>query len=378
MPKIDRNYLKIALLTTLSVFIFWSLFYFKIPQLLGFPDSTINTIFKNYDGPNYLIISKCWYSKTCIASNFSLALPLEYYPAHLPFYPLLISIFDTFLPGPTAMLLVTLLGSLFLNLVFYQLLLTLKFTSKKAYYLTLLFNFLPPRLFILRNIGAPETWFIGLLLLSIMAFLNSSFSVSALSLSLAQVTKTPAVLLLVVYFFIFVKSFLSQKNKWQVFKNYSWYLLVPMSLLAVFYLYYLKTGDFWAYFNSGDNRHLNLLPFGVFISNRSWVYSIWLEDIIYIFSLCLLALTKLNKKYRSSPIYLFPLIFTLSVSLVVHRDLSRYITPVYPFIFIAFSKFFQSKSFKYLFPFIVFMTILYSLNFVIGNTAPVADWTPYL
>ena len=154
--------------------------------------------------------------------------------------------------------------------------------------------------------------------------------------------------------------------------------MVPVSVLLVFIFYYFQTGDFWAYFNSGDNRHLFPLPFGVFVSNSSWVNGIWLEDIIYIFVLAYYTGFKLFKKYKLAPIGTFVLIYCLATTFVVHRDISRYIVPIYPFILLIFRKQLDQKIFKKVFSLIVFAVYLYAINFVIGNTASVADWTPYL
>ena len=81
------NYINLVLLTLLSSFFFWFIFYFNVPGKIGFNDVSLETVFFNYDGPNYMVISKCGYNKNCIGPNFSLPQPLEYYPAHLPGYP---------------------------------------------------------------------------------------------------------------------------------------------------------------------------------------------------------------------------------------------------------------------------------------------------
>jgi len=155
-------------------------------------------------------------------------------------------------------------------------------------------------------------------------------------------------------------------------------LLIPISALGIFYLYYLQTGDFWAYFNSGDNIHLTPFPYQVFVSNRSWISTIWLEDIIYILIFCFSALKKLWKKYSRDIVFIFPFVFTLATIMVAHRDISRYIAPVYPFVFLAFGNKITKKKNRLLFYLLIPAVLLYAINFVIGNTAPVDNWTPYL
>ena len=377
LKSINKNHLKITIITLLSTLLFWFIFSLNIPQYLGFPSVDLKTLFANYDGPNYLVIAKCGYNFDCIRNTFSLGLPLEYYPAHFPGFPIIIKLFDLISPGPVAMLFSTLLGSIFLNLVFYRLATT--FTSaKKSLWLTIVFTFLPARLFVLRVIGAPETWFIGFLLASLYFFRQHKYLPSAIFLTLAQTFKTPAVLLLISYMIYFINQFVKTKNKSKLIRQYLPFIMVPVSVLLVFIFYYFQTGDFWAYFNSGDNRHIFPLPFGVFVSNSSWVNGIWLEDIIYIFALAYWTGLKLFKKYKLKPLGTFVLLYTLATTLVVHRDISRYVTPIYPLAFLAFKKQLSSKIFKKVFYIMILAVYLYTINFVIGNTAPIADWTPYL
>ena len=111
-----KSQILLVLISIFTSLFFFFLFYKNIPQYLGFPATSLETIYANYDGPNYMIIAKCGYNRDCIRQQFSLPLPLEYYPAHLPAFPLLIKIFFIFLTTPKAMLLVCLLGSVFFTL----------------------------------------------------------------------------------------------------------------------------------------------------------------------------------------------------------------------------------------------------------------------
>lgn len=366
--------LVLILITVFTSAFFWYSFYLNLPQKLGFPATNLETIFANYDGPNYMIIAKCGYQKSCIASHFSLPIPLEYYPAHLPGFPLLIKYFGLYTSTPKAMLLTSLLGSLFLTLVsfkFFQLFLK----PKTSFYLSLLMIFFPGRLLILRLVGAPETWFIGFTLLSIILFYKQKYFFSALMAALAQIFKSPGILLFVAYFIIAVLNYLKTKKiNW----HYLSYLLIPLSALLVFYVYYLQTGDFWAYFHSGDNIHLGFLPYSVFVSNHTWINTIWLEDVIYIYLFALIGVLRLYKKYKFNLVAIYPLLFTLAAVFIGHRDISRYIAPIYPFMLLIFSKFLVKKNIKIIFLIILPAIIFFTVNFLIGNTAPIADWTPYL
>jgi len=363
-----------------STLFFWSIFSLNITKLLSFGDHNLLTVVANYDGPNYLVISKCWYDKDCIRSGFSLSLPLEYYPAHLPGYPLIIGIFNRFVTGPWALLLSTLSGSVLALWGFYRLALDIFKDKKKVFWLSVVFMFLPARYFVLRMVGAPETWFLASVLWSIYFFRKKKYLGSALWVVLAQLLKSPGLLLLVSLGLAWI---LDEKNRGEVKKKISelWpYVLVPVSVFFVFLVYKIQLGDFWAYFNSGDNIHLNPLPYLVFISTKSWLGTIWLEDVIYIFLLGMLALFGLKKKFWSKEkiLFLFPLLYFVAGLLIAHRDMSRYLSPTYPFFILGFSKYLVRKEFKIVFFLVLPAVILYAVNFVVGNVAPIADWAPYL
>lgn len=364
----------LTLITLFASLFIWLAFYKNLPSKLGFPQTSLETVYANYDGPNYMVIAKCGYQSDCIRHQFSLPLPLEYYPAHLPGFPALIRLFSFILPTPKAMLLVALLGSILLSLSSFYFF-KLFFKDKKAFYLALLMIFFPARLFALRLVGAPETYFLSTILFSLIFFKKNKFLLSALFAALAQLLKSPGIILFAAYVLAALFSFIKSKK---INLNYLYYLLVPLTVFGIFYFYYLQTGDFWAYFHSGDNFHLSLFPYPVFVSNRSWIQTIWLEDVIYIFALTFFALKKLWKKYSSQIIFLFPLLFTLATLLVAHRDISRYIAPLYPFIFLAFGKKIVKKKNRFIFWLLLPAVILYAVNFIIGNTAPVSDWGAYL
>jgi len=119
------------------------------------------------------------------------------------------------------------------------------------------------------------------------------------------------------------------------------------------------------------------LPYLVFISTKSWINTIWLEDIVYIYLIAIYGVFKLFKKYKFDIITVFPAIFTIATLFVAHRDISRYIAPIYPFLLLAFAKFLNKKSIKIIFLILLPAIILYGINFVCGNVAPIADWGAY-
>jgi ABC-type multidrug transport system fused ATPase/permease subunit len=373
--KNTNNYFYIIGSAIFVTLFFWLIFYFNLPRLIGFPSVNLETLFANYDGPNYLIVSKCGYNHSCITSNFSLPQPAEYYAAHLPGYPALISLFNLLTTGPKAMLISTLLGSVLLQIVFYRLA-SLYFTPKKSLLLSLIFLVLPARFLVLRFIGAPETWFLALTISSIINYKKKRYLLSAVLAAFSVIFKSPGIILFGAYGVLFLNNYL-KNHKFNF--NYLTYLLIPISAIGVFFLYYIQTGDFLAYFHSGDNIHLNPLPFLVFIStNKIWVNTIWLEDIIYIYFLGLIGIRSLYARFKINILTVYPALFLLAGLLVAHRDISRYLSPIYPFLILAFGKYLTRKSTLIVIALIVPACLLYAINFAIGNVAPVSNWGPFL
>jgi len=367
----------LVVVTLLISLVFWLGFYRNVPGKLGFPSTTLETVFANYDGPNYMVISKCGYQKSCIATHFSLPQPLEYYPAHLPGFPILIKYFSLYTSTPKAMLIASLIGSIFFTLVsfaFFQLF----FEKNQSFYLSLVLMFFPARLLVLRVVGAPETWYIASTLLSIILFIKNKHLLAAIFASLALSFKSPGILLFVAYGICALTEYLQDRQISKVLKKYFIYSLVPLTAIVIFYGYYLQTGDFWAYFHSGDNIHLNPWPYLVFMSNHTWINTIWLEDVIYILLISYFGLSMLISKKAKPIIFIYPLIYLLATVFVAHRDISRYISPIYPFLFLAYEPLLSQRRSKVIFFLLVPAIILFAINFLIGNVAPIADWTPYL
>ena len=77
-------------------------------------------IYQNYDGILYLVPAKSWYDPQAIENlRLEFNLPLEYYAAHLPLYPLFISLTAPVVGYLQLMIGINLLFSVLLLLFFY-------------------------------------------------------------------------------------------------------------------------------------------------------------------------------------------------------------------------------------------------------------------
>ncbi len=385
MSKTVRDLGIITFLVLLFTFLVWAPYLLHVSSFWGlnFPKTGLETIIKNYDGPNYIVVAKSFYNPDLIKANFSGFLPPTYYAAHFPAYPFLIWLLAPVFGWLHSLLAATVLTTILAGMMFYFLVKDFKLTTSPLW-LTILFLVLPGRWLVVHSIGSPEPLFIFTILAAFYFLRKKRFWLVALFGILAQLTKSPGILLflaLIIYLLLpslkeLIKGKLGSFFQQIPFKAYP-LLLIPISLLALFYFYGIQYHDFFAYFHSGDNIHLELLPFGVFNVTKTWVAQFWLEDILYIYLALGLGVIWLWKN-KLTDLAIFTGVFFVAALFIAHRDLSRYMLPAFPFILIAFEKILNTKEFKILMVIIILGIYLYAQNFILNNTAPIADWGPYL
>lgn len=384
MSRTVQSILILIFANLLLVFLVWLPFYLKLNNFFGLDFSNgINTIYRNFDGLEYVVIAKTFYKPDLIA-NLPQSLPANYYAAHFPGYSLLILLFAPILGFLKSMIFTSLLFTILSTIAFYFLLKDFKLTSHPLF-LSIVFLILPARWLIVHSVGSAEPTFIFFTICALYLFMkyelakNKLFILSAALLgALAQLTRPPGILLFIALGFYILWKILNSKEQkffprfYRAIVSYFPLVLIPLTLLGIFSLYTVAYQDFFAYFNSGDNIHLTFPPFQVFNKNQYWVGDIWLEDIIYIFILGFFGGLLLFKQ-KLYPLAFFVLVYLGASSLVAHRDISRYILPIFPFVLIAFEKVLVSKEFKIVMIIVAFAIYFYAQNFLLTNTAPVPN-----
>ena len=345
------------------------------------------TVIANYDGPYYIVVAKTLYEPKQI-EQFQFSLSNEYYAAHFPGFPLLIKavspIFQAIpnLGYPWAMMFVTVASSFF-ALWFFYLLLRQSKLEKYALWITLVFAIFPARWLIVRSVGSPEPLFIGSILATYYFFLKKNYWLTGVFGALAMLTKSPGILLFATLFLAQISPKLQELliNPFRAISpllpKILPLLLIPLAVLGIFFLYGRQYNDFFAYFHSGDNIHLLFPPFQVFNTAAVWVGTFWLEEIIWLYFFGFFGIFELVRQKRFEFAW-FVGIFFASTLFVSHRDIARYILPIVPFLFIAFSNILISKPFRWALLFVALPIYLFSINFILGNVTPVADWGPLL
>lgn len=388
MSKTIKELLLLTFATLAITFLVWLPHFLKLENFynLSFHEG-FNTIYRNYDGLEYALIAKTFYFPSELA-KIPQPLPAKYFASHFPGYSLVIATFAPFLGFLKSMIFSALLFTALSVVMFYLLIKDFKLTSSPLA-LSLFFLILPARWLIVHSVGSSEPMFIFFTISALYTFLKFEASkkmswiwLSALAGVGLQLTRPPGILLFIaLVFYIHWQMFINIKsqNFSKAFTNHLKYYplaLIPLTLFAVFYWFSISLNDFFAYFHSGDNIHLTFPPFQVFNKSQFWVGEIWLEDVIYIFILGLLGGLLLLKQ-KLYPLAFFVLTYLLAVFSVAHRDIARYSLPIFPFILIAFEKALISKEFKTVIAVLSLAIYLYAQNFLLQNTAPIADLTPF-
>ncbi len=380
-----RLILALTFLSAISVFILWLPFFLRLKSVWGIPlpNEGMATIVANYDGPLYIVVAKTLYNPRLV-SNFSFGLPNEYYAAHFPLYPILIKLSATFFGFPYAMLFVTAISSILAAYFFY--IFIQDFVDKKnALWMTAVFLVFPARWLIVRSVGSPEPLFIASVIATLYYFRKQKYLAAGFWGSMAQLTKSPGILLFVALFLAQVFPILRKAATTTItrlipsinLKSYLSIFLIPLALISVFVLYKIQLNDFLAYFHSGDNLHLFFPPFQIFNYSQPWVGTFWLEEVIFVYLFGLLGLIKLIKM-KENQLAWFVGVFFVSILFVSHRDIIRYSLPIVPFLLAAFSDTIVTKEFKLAMIVLIIPVYLFSLSYISQNVMPVSDWAPLL
>ncbi len=380
-----RGLLIISALAVIPTLLVWLPFFLRVGEFwnMPLPKDGMATIVANYDGPLYLVVAKTLYNITSIKQNYQFPLPVEYYAAHFPLFPALIRSFSYAVGFPYGMLAVTVLSSVLATYFFHKL--VSDYVNKSdAYWMTFVFSTLPARWLIVKSVGSPEPLFVASFIASIYFFKHKKYLYAGLWGAIAQLTKSPAILLFGAYFLYTaiprIKEFVTARHK-NLFKDINFkafpILLIPISLLAIFGIYSVVYKDFFAYFHSGDNIHLFFPPFQIFNYSAPWVGTFWLEEVIYIYLFGALGLSQLIKQKETLFAWVVGVFFATTI-FVSHRDLMRYSLPIIPFILISFKDVLVKKEFKFVMIFLLIPIYLFSLAYISQNVMPISDWRPFL
>jgi len=366
---------KIFLITFLPIFFVYLPFLLKLNKFffLTIKEPGFANILKNWDGPSYVMVAKTLYNMEEIGKSLFSPLPHEYFTAHFPLFPLLIRGLGLFLDYFKSGLLINMIFSFLLNILFYEI---VKKYTKKPLFLTLVFTVFPARFWVTRSIIAPETLMLFLILLSFYFWQKKKYFLANLLGFLGVLTKIQAIFLFPAYLGEIMEKKIIKKEKIRI--DCLWTLLIPSAFIFLSLFYYWRMGDFFAFLKAEKQNQLYFyLPFSQFNFQNTWGGSAWLEDIVFYFlGMVLLTVSLFKSKNRSW--FYFSLFYSLFLVFIPQRDITRFSYPLLPFFLIQFEKFFTSKTFKIAFFLSLPALYFYTINFILVNQAPIADWSKLL
>ncbi|MEI6327123.1 MAG: hypothetical protein WCO78_03300 [Candidatus Roizmanbacteria bacterium] len=391
----------VILLSLLPILLVYAPFalHLKHFYFIDLKDSGLQQIYKNWDGPNYVLNAITQFDPIEIGKRAFMQRPNEYYAAHFPIYSWLIAPIGKLIGYFPAALVINLLSNMLLNIVFY---LWIKQYSKHPLWLTFVLTVFPPRYWIVRSVISPEMLVGALILTALWKWERGYYFRAGLLALLAVMTKFQAIILMPVFFvtsLVQIAPLISHATcDWRAQFRTRFSLGMFFAILgpAIGYLivglYYQSTlGTFNAYFQAQAIVGMGAsYPFGMFNYAARWIQTGWLEHTaLYLVALFILVgklwthtfgkngqITASDKNSHSPhPIYLiFTVLYTLMLCLIPQIDIMRLALPLAPLFIMAFHDFFESKPFRIGLILSLPMLYLYVLNFIMSNQAPISDW----
>jgi hypothetical protein len=354
-----RSYLIIISVVLLSSLLVLVPFLLRLDSLFSiqFWQTGMQVIYRNWDGPSYVIVSQTFYAPVSPLYAVS-GLSASYYAAHLPLYPFAIRLLSP-LGSFEGMIIATVIFTCATALVFYRLVKDFGI-AEHPLLLTLFFCFFPLRWFIYRNIGASEPAFVLLCLATIYFLKKDKIQYSVIAAALATLTRIFGLILLPV-----ILASLAIKKQLNL-KNVMLTLLIPSVILLLFTWYFISFGNFFAYFGvNGGNIHE---PFKIMIDFGDMYFRELYGMLIVIYAISAFALWDRGEKEMS----IFVITYLAFISLVAHGDASRYLLPLAPFALIGFERIFPKNKMVFIFIIVLaaILSLVYAWQTIQVNTMP--------
>jgi hypothetical protein len=338
-------------LLIIGIVLLSSLFFF-IPFILQadnflsieFEETGMQAVYRYWDGPLYVIVSKTFYSNESPLYQASNLGP-GYFSAHFPLYPFTIMLLSG-IGDFNAMVVAAIVFSSLASLMFYTIVKEFGITDRPLL-LAIFFGFFPLRWFLYRNVGATEPAFVFFCLSTIYFLKKDRIPYAVGAASLATLTRIFGIILLpVILASLFFRKQLTIKN----------ILLsgaIPASLFGLFAYYDLSLGDFFAYFSV--NQSYLQEPFRIMATFVDSHFGELYAILVIAYAMAALILWSRGEREMA----LFIIVYLPVISLVAHSDASRYMLPMAPFALMAFENLFPRN--RILFAVIIMLTALLSI-----------------
>lgn len=356
--KFSRKDFICCLIQTSSILVFWIIWTIKEHH---------HSILSYWDSPNYIYCSITLYNippDNPWTSFFQS--PRSYFSCHFPGFPLIIRIFSliTFRNFQLSTKLSILLINFFIS-YFFRRFLILYQCSSKPMLSTILFSFVPIRLFIYKLTGASEPLYFLCVLMSFIFYKIDFFIPMWFSISLAIITRIEGLAL----WGTIGLCYLLRKNFKGAFITGTTFL----SFCLVFLMHYFRFGKITGYFDYNQGfQSIVHHPFYMIkeLSCRRSIEEIVPELFLYF----ILILGTLRTVFISVPFAIFSFVYFLYIISIFHLDTFRYALPGYIIVlFVGFNDVFCKDEFKYVLmilgPFFLFFEYIFAFYQFKSNLA---------
>lgn len=360
-----------------DIFIIFDVFLLASLILYGyfmlFTSWRMDYIYRNWDGPGYLVVAKTLYNVDLINKiNPFPFLAASHYAFQFPGYPLVIRFFS-FIGWNESMIFSSQLFALLFSIALYFL---VKEVNPKANALVvaILSIFYTPRWFIVSHVGSTEPQMMFFITLFMILFLRKKYFWAGLSMGLAQLTKPQGIVFFIGIALYYLWEITMQKvSVVQKTKQFLPYLFIPLALIAVFTTYYFRFGDFFIFLTNGAFPTMQLPPLKVLVAKDIMGFPLgfwtgWLEFVIYNYILYLLGIVLLFEKR----LYFFgviALVYFLPVLTFVQADMARFILPILPFIYVGYAEILSKKPVYTTLFLTIPMVFLFTVGYINYNVA---------
>lgn len=375
-PSTLKAGIYIILISLLPISILYLPFLLKLNSIafLNIKDPGFINILRNWDGPHYIVIARSMYDLSAIEKLLFTSVPPSYYPAHFPLYPIFIALLAPLFGYFHSGLIVNILAGIVLNWLFYY---VARSYTKHPFFLTYVFTIFPGRFFITRGIVAPETLMVLCIFASLILWEKKRYFSSSVLGSLGILTKIKAGFLFPAFMAERLEDYVLHRK--HIDLRAAWSVLIPLTFLGLCVFYFIRTGDFFAFFNAEKENGLFItFPFAQFNSAATWTGTAWLEDVLLYFAGMFVLITQLARSKTNRSWFYFALIYTFFLVIVPQRDITRFSYPLYPLFLLVFQEFFTSRAWKIAILFLTPGIFFYAWNFILQNQAPLAQIAPFL
>ncbi|MBI4065012.1 glycosyltransferase family 39 protein [Candidatus Gottesmanbacteria bacterium] len=332
-------------------------------------------VYRNWDGPGYLIVAKTLYNVDLINKiNPFPFLAATHYAFQFPGYPLVIRLFS-FIGWNESMIFSSQLFALLFSIALYILVKEV-IPKANALVVAILSIFYTPRWFIVSHVGSTEPQMMFFITLFMILFHRKKYFWAGLAMGLAQLTKPQGIVFFIGIglYYLYQMTIARNISLIRSIKEIAPFLFIPLALVSVFTAYYFQYGNFWLFLSNGAFPTMQLPPLKVLVATSIMGFPLgfwtgWLEFVIYNYVLYLGGIVLLFEK-KLHFFGVIALIYFCSVLTFVQADMARFILPIMPFVYLGYAELLSQKAvYRTLFLSLP-MVFLFAVGYINYNLAP--------